>query len=310
MGVARAILLRASRSKWLAHQFQRRAFTRRASRRFIPGEDLDAALAAAESFRAHDIASLVTLLGENVRSEADACAVCQHYVGAINRIAESEVDCQVSVKLTQMGLDVSDSVCLTQLLTLSRAAAATRSLVWVDMEGSGYVDRTLELVSRGRAEHENLGVCIQAYLHRSAEDLERLLADRIPTRLVKGAYREPAAVALQRKADVDLNFSILAERMLGALASRTGGFAAFGTHDMRLVNDICDLAAEKQIGRELFEFEMLYGIGRDHQLALAADGFTVRVLVSYGKAWFAWYMRRLAERPANVWFVLRNLVPQ
>ncbi len=308
MDVARKILLRASHSKWLAHQFQRRAFTRRAARRFIPGEDLDSALGAAESLRSQGITGLLTLLGENVTSEADAAEVASHYVDAVGRVSEAGLDCQISVKPTQLGLDIGTEVCLAQLLAVARAAAATGGVVWVDMESSAYVDRTLDLVEGCRTEHDNVGVCIQAYLHRSAEDVKRLLGGRIPIRLVKGAYREPAAVAFQRKADVDASFSRLADRMLTALAANDGGFPAFATHDQRLVQLVCDLAAAKNIRRDLFEFEMLYGIGQEHQRALSAQGFSVRVLISYGEAWFPWYMRRLAERPANVWFVVRNLL--
>lgn len=308
MGLARQVLLWASRNEWLGQQFQKRSFTRRAASRFIPGEDLEDALAAARSFQPQRIGNLLTLLGENVSSAADAEHITTQYVAAAEQISDLDLDCQLSVKPTQLGLDAGDEVCLKQLGRLAETAVQQDSLVWVDMESSEYVDRTLDIVAQANEAHRNVGVCIQAYLHRTARDLETLIASKTPVRLVKGAYREPAYLAIQRKVDVDDNYFALAARILDATSSNEGGFAGFGTHDMNLISRIQEEATDKGVERDSFEFEMLYGIGKDHQLALAADRYRVRVLISYGTAWFPWYMRRLAERPANVGFVLRSLI--
>ncbi len=308
MGLSRSLLLWASRNPWLGHQFQRRSFSRRAAARFMPGEELESAVAAAESLKPLGITNLMTLLGENVALQPEAESVTQQYLEAMGRVADIGLDCQMSVKPTQLGLDVSTEVCSLQLDSLASAAADDGTLIWVDMEASPYVDRTLDLVAPAFAKHRSVGVCIQSYLHRSADDLERLLEDGVPLRLVKGAYREPDNVAIQRKADVDRNYLLLATRMLDALVTDPTGFHGFGTHDMNLIRKIIEAAAGKKVPRDRFEFEMLYGIGREHQIELAKAGHGMRVLISYGTAWFPWYMRRLAERPANVWFVLKSVV--
>ena len=308
MGISRQILLRASRSKWVGRQFQQRAFARRASRRFLPGEDLDSALAAAAEFSDRGIASLLTLLGENVNTHSEAEAVTRQYLSALTAITERGLDCQLSVKPTQLGMDLEGEVCPEQLDTLMAEASKSGDLVWVDMESSAYVDKTLDLVERAGAAHGNGGVCVQAYLYRTKDDVERLIRLGIPVRLVKGAYSEPPSLAMQKKRDVDANYLALAERCLQVASTGKGGFVAFGTHDMGLIARIQDAANEIGVSKELYEFEMLYGIGREHQNRLASEGHLVRVLISYGPDWFPWYMRRLAERPANVWFVVRSLI--
>jgi proline dehydrogenase len=302
------MLLWGSQSKWLGRQFQQRAFSRRASRRFLPGEDLDLALTAAEAFRDRGITSLITLLGENVTARAQAEAVAREYLAALTAIRNRGVDCQLSVKPTQLGMDLDGALCLRQLNLLLDEAAITGDPVWLDMEGSAYVDRTLDLVERAHDRHENVGVCVQTYLYRTKDDVERLIQLGIPIRLVKGAYNEPASIAMLKKRDVDANYMALAERCLQAASIGEGGLPAFGTHDMRLIARIQKTASTIGVPQDAYEFEMLYGIGRQNQNQLVSDGHLMRVLISYGKDWFPWYMRRLAERPANVWFVLRSLL--
>lgn len=307
MSIARQMLLRASRSKWLERQFQQRDFARRASRRFLPGEDLDAALTAAEAFRKRGISSVITLLGENVTEPSEAEAVAREYVSALSAIRSRGVDCQLSVKPTQLGLDLDDGLCLQHLILLLDEAGITGDPVWLDMESSAFVDRTLDLAERARDHRNNVGVCVQAYLHRTQDDVDRLVELRIPVRLVKGAYNEPASVAMKNKRDVDANYLALAARCLQAALRGEGGFPAFGTHDMALIARIQSAAQTIGVPKEDYEFEMLYGIGRDNQNRLVSEGHLMRVLISYGADWFPWYMRRLAERPANVWFVLKNI---
>jgi proline dehydrogenase len=308
MSISRQILLWASQSKWLGRQFRRRSFARRASRRFLPGEDLESALTAAEAYRDRGITGLITLLGENVTTLPQAEAVAREYVSVLAAIRKRGVDCQLSVKPTQLGMDLDGEVCLQQLGLLMGEAAITGEPVWVDMEGSAFVDRTLDLVERAHDSHGNVGVCVQAYLHRTKDDIERLISLGIPVRLVKGAYKEPASIAIQNKRDVDANYMALAERCLQAASLGEGGLPAFGTHDMRLITRIQEAAAAIELPKDAYEFEMLYGIGSENQNQLASDGHLMRVLISYGTDWFPWYMRRLAERPANVWFVLRSLL--
>jgi proline dehydrogenase len=307
MGLARQILLKASRSEWLGRQFQQRSFSRRAARRFMPGEDAASAIAAARELQDKGIVTLVTLLGENITTVARAEAVAIQYADVVSDIRVASLDCQLSVKLTQLGLDLPGGVCLNQLRSMAQQAKGYHSLLWVDMESSDYVERTLELVETVHKEYGNVGVCVQAYLHRTMDDIERLVERGIAVRLVKGAYKEPPSVAYQEKRKVDSAYLDLGKHLVDA-AARGQVFPAFGTHDMKLIRSIQEYAVEKALAADAYEFEMLYGIGRDSQNALVADGVRVRVLISYGPAWFPWYMRRLAERPANVWFVAKSLL--
>jgi len=280
-------------------------------RRFLPGEDLTAALDAAAELAKSGIGALLTELGEQVTSPAEAAAVRDRYRAALDRMRERglplSLPAQLSVKLTHLGLDMDREACARYLLDLARCAAETGSFVWIDMEESRYVDITLELFRRACAAHDNVGVCLQAYLRRTPADLESLWPLRPAIRLVKGAYNEPPAVAYPSKRDVDASYMALAAELLER-ATRWEASPVFGTHDGTLIAEIAARAAARQLARGAYEIHMLYGIRPTEQRALAAAGVVVRVLISYGSAWFAWYMRRLAERPANVWFVLRSLV--
>jgi proline dehydrogenase len=306
MSLARSVLLRASRSPWLAEQFRRRSFARRAVRRFMPGEDVRDALDAAASFARAGIGSVVTALGERVGTRAEAEAVRRHYLEVLDTIRARALPTHISVKLTHLGLDVDRALCAESVHELASRAEATGSMLWIDIEESRYVDATLELYRGARARQARVGVCLQAYLRRTPADLESLLAVGGSVRLVKGAYREPAAIAFPRKADTDAAYLALAKRMLGAAAPHRP--QVFGTHDLVLLDGIRAHAASTGVPSGAWEAHMLYGIRSAEQRALAAGGVSVRVLVSYGTHWFPWYVRRLAERPANVWFVLRSLV--
>ena len=307
MSLARRLLLRASRSAWLADQLRRRAFFRRAARRFLPGEDLAAALDAAADFARAGLGTLLTQLGEQVRNPAEARAVRDHYLDVLGQVRRRGLPAQLSVKLTHLGLDVDRAACATALAELAARAEQTGSFLWIDMEESRYVDATLDLFRAVRSEHARVGVCLQAYLHRTFTDLDRLLPLGPAIRVVKGAYNEPPAVAFPKKRDVDAAYLALAERLLKE-AARARALPVFGTHDLRLIGRLRERARALGVPRDGYEVHMLYGIRSADQRALAADGCVVRVLVSYGTHWFPWYVRRLAERPANVWFVLRNLV--
>ena len=308
MSLARSLLLKASRSPWLAEQFRRRAFAKRAVRRFMPGEDLASALGAAQSLHAEGLGSVVTALGERVTNRAEAEAVRDHYLQVLTEIERRALPTQPSVKLTHLGLDIDRALCAQSLRTLAERAAVTGSFVWVDIEESHYVDATLDVFRQVREACDRVGLCLQAYLHRTPNDLTSLLAMGASIRLVKGAYREPASVALTEKREVDAAYRRLGERMLESYEADTGGMPVFGTHDLALVEHLRARAVALGLERGDWEVHMLYGIRTPEQRTLASSGVEVRVLVSYGTHWFPWYVRRLAERPANVWFVVRSLV--
>lgn len=306
----RGTLLKAAASPWLKTQLMRRRFATRAVRKFMPGEQLEDALAAAASFRQHGIATIITQLGENVTQRSQAEGVCQHYIHALDEVRSRGLDAEPSVKLTQLGLDVSKDLCVQLLDAIAARADALGNYLWIDMEGSAYTEVTLELYRAVRSKHPRTGIALQAYLHRSPADLEQLLAIGATVRLVKGAYREPADIALQTRHQVDDAYFALASRMLRSMstASRGGGRMILGTHDMRLLNRVATFTAGNAIARTAYEVHMLYGIRTADQLRLVREGYTVRALISYGSAWFQWYMRRLAEKPSNLWFAVRSVI--
>lgn len=306
MSLARTALLKASRSGWLAHQMSQRAFARRAVRRFMPGERLEDALDAATVLANDRIGTLVTRLGETLTGERNSDEVRDHYIGVLAEVVRRGLPTELSVKPTQLGLDTSVDECLRQIAPIAARAGEAGGRLWIDMEDSSYVDRTLDLYVRLKGMHAGVGLCLQSYLRRTPQDLERLLAVKPAIRLVKGAYAEAPDVAFPDKQDTDAAFATLGERLLEA--ARTGdAFPVFGTHDMTLVRRMVDSGTRLGLGAEHFEVHMLYGIRSAEQRALAAQGHSVRCLISYGNNWFPWYMRRLAERPANVWFVVRSM---
>lgn len=304
----RRMLLWASENTWLRRRLPRLGFVRRAVSRFMPGEDAEAALAATEALNREGLGTVLTLLGENVKDSAEFDGVVQHYAGVIEAIEKRRLDAEISVKLTHLGLDLDPAMAEANLSRLCVLAARHRQDVWVDMEGSAYTQRTLDAFRRVRGAHGNVGLCLQSYLRRAPADLESLLPLRPMIRLVKGAYAEPAEIAFPDKKDVDAAYLSLAQRLLSTAAANGGPREVFGTHDRRLISEIIAWAAEQKIPASASEFHLLYGIQREAQRELAARGHRVRVLISYGTAWFPWYMRRLAERPANLWFVVRNII--
>jgi proline dehydrogenase len=272
----------------------------------MPGEQIEDALEAAEQFRPQGIGILLTQLGENLTHLDQAQAVADHYHDVLRKIMARGMDAEISVKPTQLGLDLDPDVTLDHLRSLAAAAAEAKGTVWLDMEGSAYTDRTLDLYRRLKAEHPNVGICLQSYLRRTPADIESLMPLRPAIRLVKGAYDEAATIALRKKADVDAAYEEQAKSMLAAAGAGTLRLG-LGTHDTRIVERVAQAAREAGIAIDAFEVQMLYGIRMDEQRRLAAAGHKVRDLISYGDAWYAWYLRRLAERPANIWFALRQV---
>jgi len=296
MALMRSALLAGSQSVWLREHATRWPFVKRAVRKFMPGEELTDALGVAQQLEASGIGTVFTKLGENVIDRAEASAMTDHYLEALSRAKTQGLETEVSVKLTQMGLDLDPDFCYENLEKVVKAA---NNVVWIDMEYSHYVDATLKLYKKALEKFGNVGVCLQAYLYRTDDDLASLLPMQPAIRLVKGAYREPAEIAFPKKADVDENYFALSKKMLDA-----GCRTSIATHDKNLIARIEALGHAKKS----YAFTMLYGIQTGEQTRLVKDGHDARVLVAYGDYWFPWYMRRLAERPANLWFVAKNLM--
>ena len=307
MGLTREILLRASTSEWLADQLTRRKFTQKAVQRFLPGEDVESALDAAADLRESGIPTILTLLGEHVKRQYEAEEVTRHFLGTLDRISQRGYDAGISVKPTLFGIEIDlEGTCARIKRLVERADQLGRSVA-IDMEDSVYVDDTLDIYRRIRAEHRNVAVCIQGYLFRTAADIESLLPLAPTIRLVKGAYTEPRDIAFRGKRALDAAFLEHTDTLLGKLADGSDLRLFFGTHDPKMIEGIQQRADRLGLPKNAFEIQMLYGIQRQLQLQLADRGYSVRVLISYGDAWFPWYVRRLAERPANLFVLFRNL---
>ncbi|HJW21657.1 MAG TPA: proline dehydrogenase family protein [Candidatus Limnocylindrales bacterium] len=305
----RRLLLWMARNAWLKQRLPRLWFARRAIRRFMPGEDMAAALTAAVGFQVEGLGTIFTRLGENLTSIDEADAVAAHYAELIDQVAARRLDGEPSVKLTQLGFDIDEARTMVHAKALATRAAEHGKTFWVDMEGSAYVERTIAFYERLKAGHPNTGICLQAYLHRTAADLRRLLPLEPQIRLVKGAYAEPASIAYQTRHDVDANYLALTVSMLDAFRAGSRIRIGLGTHDVRLIEQAAEHATALGLPKVAFEVQMLYGIRMDQQRRLAREGYLVRDLIAYGEAWYPWYMRRLAERPANVIFALRQMLP-
>jgi proline dehydrogenase len=304
----RRLLLWMARNRWLRDHLPRLWFARRAVRRFMPGEDPESALDAAVRFKAEGIASEFTRLGENVTRMEEGDAVAEHYLGLLDEIKARGLDGEVSVKLTQLGYDIDVERTLAHTQRLAARAAEHGKTLWVDMEGSAYAEGTIAFYERLKATNPNTGLCLQSYLHRTASDIQRLLPLSPQIRLVKGAYAEPPSIAYQGRHDVDTNYVAFAVSMLEAMHTGANVRLGLGTHDVRLIEQIAEHASALGLPKTSFEVQMLYGIRMDQQRRLASEGYLVRDLIAYGEAWYPWYMRRLAERPANVLFALRQII--
>lgn len=304
----RRVFLWAARNTWLKEKLPSFPFMQRAVRRFMPGTTLESALDAAMPLQEAGISSMYTRLGENLATLAEADEVADHYIAVLDAIAARGVRGEVSVKPTQLGLDHDEDATLAHLVRIAEHAASTGSFLWIDMEGSDYCETTIRLYERLRRVQPRTGICLQAYLKRTAGDITRLMPLDPAIRLVKGAYDEPAAIAYRDKRKVDSNYVGLATRFLLEGKGRPIRLG-LGTHDVDLIEQIAEGVASAGVGRDGFEIEMLYGIRVGEQHRLAKAGYQVCVLIAYGEHWYPWYMRRLAERPANVTFAIRSLLP-
>jgi len=298
----RSTLLKLSESKKFASWVTSNATTRGMARRFVAGETLEEAIAAARS--CNDAGMMVSLdyLGENVSTTSDAQHSRDAYLEVFERIAAEKLHANVSCKLTQLGLDINSEFCEGLVVSIVERAAGFDNFLRVDMESSLYTQRTIDLVKRVRSRNPSVGTVIQSYLYRSETDITDLLAYGCRIRLCKGAYKEPEDVAYPKKEDVDANYLRLMQILLSS-----GFYHAIATHDPRMIAATIRHAAAKQISKDDFEFQMLYGVRTDLQRRLVRDGYRVRIYIPFGNDWFPYFMRRLAERPANVGFLIRNL---
>jgi proline dehydrogenase len=299
----RAFLLFLSGYARLRRWMETSPIARRLSSRFVAGETLREALAVARRVNSEGISVTLDHLGENVTSLAEAAASRDEYIRALDEIRAAGLDANVSIKLTQFGIDLDETACRENVARLVSAAAGHDTFVRIDMESSAYTDRTLNLVAAMHARYGAAGAVIQAYLYRSEQDLESLSRQRVRIRLCKGAYLEPPGVAYPRKADVDRNYIHLMKKLL-----ESGTCPAIATHDAAIIREAERFAAARKIPPSSFEFQILYGIRRDIQKRLVSQGYRLRLYIPYGKAWYPYFMRRLAERPANLLFLARNLL--
>jgi proline dehydrogenase len=300
----RAVMLSFAGSKRVEAFMRKTGMSSGFARRFVAGEDLAEAVRAVNDLNADGVLASLDFLGERVADAAESRRVSQRYLEILDAINQHALRCDVSLKLTQLGLDIGEAVAEENMRRIADRARELGNFIRIDMENSPYTDRTLRIYE---ALHREFGGCvgavIQSYLRRSMTDVMRLLPLRPNLRLCKGAYQESPEVAFPLKADVDRNYIALLETLLVQ-----GGYTAIATHDERIIRYAEEFTRRRSIARERFEFQMLYGVRRDLQSALARQGFRVRVYIPYGREWYPYLMRRLGERPANLWFVVRNLL--
>jgi proline dehydrogenase len=298
----RSSLLYLSRSRRIQDFIMNFEFSKRAARRFVAGEIQKDSLEVAKTLNDKGILSIIDHLGENVSKKEEAKAATDEYLTLLEEINKAKVNSQVSLKLTQMGLDISTKICQKNTEAIVKKADKYDNLVQIDMEGSEYTDKTLKIFEKLKEKYENVGVAVQANLYRTENDLKKLIDLGANIRLCKGAYKEPKEIAFSRKRDVDENFRRLLRMLFDERAKKRGVYPCIATHDERMIN------LTKELANTEFEFQLLYGIRRDLQQRLTEEGYRVRVYVPYGKEWYPFYMRRLAERPANLIFLLKNVV--
>jgi len=303
----RKALLAASTNAFLRERAMRTAFVRRSVVKFMPGERVEDAIAAAKVLQPQGLNTILTRLGENITRIEEAKEVFDHYMKVIGLVKAAGLDAQISIKPTQLGYDQNPDVCYDYCIRLLEQIEATGNFFWLDMESSPYVEGTITLFKRLRAKSDKVGIAIQAYLFRTEKDIEELVALGSAIRLVKGAYLEPPSVAFPKKSDVDENYFKLAARMLQDDNKRPGALLHIATHDLSLQSRLQQVIRDRNVTQDRYEFAMLFGIQTARQQELGRQGIRTRCLISYGEYWFPWYMRRLAERPANVWFVAKNM---
>lgn len=301
--IAKSVLLYLSRQERLRNFISGFSSFQNMTRRFVAGETIDEAVAAIRDLNARGITASFDHLGESITLPEESRAEVVEYRTLLERISSENLQCNVSVKLTQLGLGIEPKLCLENTGRIVQEAAARRNFVRIDMEDSAHTQATLEVFKELRRTYDNVGIVLQSYLYRTRKDLEDVLALGARVRLCKGAYNEPAAVAFSQKSETDRNYLELTRILLAS-----DGYHGIATHDEAIINETKRFAEQQGISPGAFEFQMLYGVRRDLQEQLVRDGYRLRVYVPYGKHWYPYFMRRLAERPANLWFVMKNLL--
>ena len=306
MGLARNTLLWASENEWLKSRVPKKTFLQRAVKRFMPGETAEDAIRATKELNKYNVPTTFTHLGENITTLQEAEENTQHYLTLLEKISKENLDVEISLKLTQIGLDISIEKTLELFTSIVDKAKHLNNNVFVDIEDSSYVDKTINFYKTIKKNYNNAGLCLQAYLYRTMDDLKGMMDIKPWIRLVKGAYKEHSTVAFPKMYKVNENFMKLSEYLLQQIKEKEIR-VAFGTHDLLIQEQVKKMANGIGIPKDQLEFQMLYGIKSSEQYKLTAEGYNIRTLISYGKHWYPWYMRRLAERPANVGFILKNL---
>jgi proline dehydrogenase len=307
MGISRNILLWASRNELLKSRVPKMKSIQKAVKRFMPGEKIEDAILASKELIIKNIPTTFTHLGENISSLAEAEANTVHYIDLLEKINKEKLDTEVSLKLTHIGLDLSFEKTLNLFSSIASKATSLNNYVFIDIEDSSYADKTIDFYKKIKVKHRNVGLCLQAYLYRTMDDIKGMIDLNPCIRLVKGAYKESSSVAFPNLSQVNDNFVLLSNFLLEQIKEKDIR-VAFGTHDLLIQEQVKKEAFKLGLSNEKFEFQMLYGIKNSEQYKLASEGYKIRTLISYGEHWYPWYMRRLAERPANVGFVLKNIL--
>ena len=307
MSLSRSIILWASENKWMRKNVPSLGFVKSAVKKFMPGEKVEDALNAAQMFQTNTIPTILTKLGENITDLSEGLVVRDHYLKLIDQIAERNLDIEISLKLTQLGFDLSFDETYERFITVTKKVKEKLgNIIWIDMEGSIYKQKTIEFYKKIKSEYDNVGLCLQAYLYSAEKDIDDLISVNPHIRLVKGAYKESREIAFPNKKDVDHSFLEISKKMMTA-AKEKNVRVAFATHDEDLIYAIIKESKYLGLPKNKIEFQMLYGIKTNFQNELVQLGYKLKVLISYGDFWYPWYMRRLAERPSNVWFVIKNI---
>tara|TARA_Y100000588_G_scaffold59854_1_gene58802 strand:+ start:37 stop:954 length:918 start_codon:yes stop_codon:yes gene_type:complete len=305
MSLVRNILLWSSKNYWISHKLPKYKFVQKSVSRFMPGEKLDDALSKSYELENMGYGTIITYLGENSLSKALTLKTVNQYQDALERIDERSLKTVISVKLTQLGLDIDEKLCFDNLKQLLKEAELKNTFVWIDMEEYIYLELTLKIYKKLIQEHQNIGITLQSYLYRSEDDLKSLLEIAPYIRLVKGAYSEDSSVSMQNRNEIDGNYLKLANLMLEKKILKNGLIPSFATHDHHIIYSLINNINAAEIEKYHYEFNMLYGIRRDLQNEILKSGQNLKILISYGEEWFPWYVRRLAENPKNLFLLLK-----
>ena len=305
MALLKNILLWTSKNDWMSQKLPKYKFVQNSLSRFMPGELLSDALEECKKLEYSEYGTIITYLGENVNLEEDTYQVVDHYRNALIAIDKTSLNTLISVKLTQLGLDFDKNLCMENLNQLLKLAKNYNSIIWIDMEEYCYLEQTLEIFKKMSKNYHNIGITLQAYLHRTTQDLDELLSYATNLRLVKGAYNENSSVAIKNKDDIDSNYMNLSKKMLSKDILNNGFKPSFATHDDRIIDYIINEAERNLISSDTYEFNMLYGIRKKLQKEILESNQNIKILISYGEQWFPWYIRRIAENPKNLFLLLK-----